>query len=89
MPLVVISAGLLQSSIAMGSILTSANKTNKVLPLAIYGQSIIIISNMLLAHLYGITGLFISMIFGAGLHIMWMYRIIVKHGHVKVLARTN
>jgi O-antigen/teichoic acid export membrane protein len=84
MPLVVISAGLLQSSIAMGSILTSANKTNKVLPLAIYGQSIIIISNMVLAHLYGITGLLFSMIFGAGLHIIWMYSIIVKHGHVKL-----
>lgn len=83
MPLVVISAGLLQSSIAMGSILTSANKTKKVLPLAIYGQSIIILSNMFSTYLYGVTGLIFSMIFGAVLHIIWMYSIVVKHGHLK------
>lgn len=84
MPLVVISAGLLQSSMALGSILAAANKTKKVLPLAIYGQSIIIISNMVFTHLYGITGLLFSMIFGAGLHIIWMYSIVVKHGHAKL-----
>jgi O-antigen/teichoic acid export membrane protein len=83
MPLVLISAGLLQSSIAVGSILASANRTNKVLPLAIYGQSIIIISNIVLTCLYGITGLCFSMVFGAGLHLIWMYRISVKYGCAK------
>ncbi len=80
MPMVVVSAGLLQSSIAMGSILTSANNTKKILPLAIYGQSLIIVSNMVLTYLYGITGLLFSMILGAGLHTIWMYSIIVKNG---------
>jgi hypothetical protein len=83
MPLVVISAGLLQSSITLGSFLTSANKTRMVLPLAIYGQTIIAISNMVFTYLYGINGLIISMIFGAGLHIIWMYNIIVRDGHKK------
>jgi O-antigen/teichoic acid export membrane protein len=84
MPLVVVSAGLLQSSIAMGSILAAANNTKKVLPLAIYGQGLIIISNMILTQLHGITGLIFSMVFGAGLHIIWMYSIIVKHGQEKL-----
>ena len=83
MPFVVISAGLLQSSLALGSFLPSANRTKEVLPLAIYGQTMTIISNMVLTHIYGIDGLIASMIFGAGLHIIWMSSIVRKSGHVK------
>lgn len=83
MPLVVISAGLLQSSITLGSFLTSANNTKIVLPLAIYGQTIIAMANMVFTNLYGVHGLIISMIFGAGLHIIWMYNIVVKYGYHK------
>jgi len=84
MPMIVIAAGLLQSSMALGSILTTANKTKNALPLAIYGQTIIVLLNMIFTYLYGITGLIFSMVFGAALHIIWMYSIIVKHGHVKL-----
>lgn len=80
MPLVVIAAGLLQASIALGSILTTTNKTKAVLPLAIYGQSFIIATNMGLAKMWGVDGLIYSMLFGAVLHIVWMYRIVLAQG---------
>jgi hypothetical protein len=54
--------------------------TKKVLPLAIYGQALMAISNMGLTYLYGIDGLIISMVLAAGLHLNWMYRIVVKNG---------
>jgi O-antigen/teichoic acid export membrane protein len=80
MPLVVIAAGLLQSSIALGIIFTSNNKTKAILPLAIYGQMLIALVNMIMTYYYGLSGLILSMIFGAGLHITWMFRIIAKDG---------
>jgi O-antigen/teichoic acid export membrane protein len=83
MPLVVIAAGLLQASTALGSILAAVNKTREVIPLAVYGQTIIIVSNITSTYLYGINGLIYSMVFGAALHIIWMYRIIVKHGNAR------
>lgn len=81
MPIVVISAGVLQSSIAMGSILATENKTNKILPLAIYGQSFIILFNMIFTYLYGMQGLIFSMLFGATIHLTWMYIIINKKNY--------
>lgn len=78
MPLVVISAGLLQSSITLGTFISTANKTQMVLPLAIYGQLIIAGSNLIFSYIYGMHGLLISMMFGAVLHFIWMYSIFVK-----------
>lgn len=79
MPIVVIAAGLLQSSIALGSILTTSNQTNALLPLAIFGQAIIIVSNMISTQFFGINGLVYSMMGGACLHLIWMYHIVIRH----------
>ena len=84
MPLVVMSAGLLQASIALGSILATVNKTRKVISLAVYGQIIIIITNMTFTYFFGINGLVYSMVFGAALHIIWMYSIVLKHGNARL-----
>ena len=76
MPLVVISAGLLQSSIALGGMLTSANQTKSVLPLAIIGNLIIILLNLVFTHQFGLLGLLISMMLGSILHLAWMLKIV-------------
>jgi len=78
MPLIVIAAGLLQSSIALGTILATTNQTKLVLPLAICGQTIIIIANFLFAWEWGVNGLIMSMLGGAVLHFSWMFYIVQK-----------
>ena len=80
MPIIVVAAGLLQSSIALGSILTTVNRTKALLPLAILGQSIIIVSNIIFTQNFGIDGLVYSMLGGACLHIIWMYHIVLRQG---------
>ena len=77
-PLVVISAGLLQSSIALGTMLSITNRTKMILPLAMYGQSIVIILNMAATYKYGLSGLIFSMVIGSVLHLAWMLQIIFK-----------
>jgi O-antigen/teichoic acid export membrane protein len=83
MPLVILSAGILQSSISMGSILSISNATKSILPLAILGQSVIISLNMIFTKIYGVHGLFYSMVGGSCLHIIWMYRIVLKQWSFK------
>jgi len=72
MPLVVIAAGLLQSSIALAGILQVANKTKSILPIATLGNLIIILTNFLCAYRLGLVGLLISMVLGSVLHLSWM-----------------
>ncbi len=84
MPFVILSAGILQSSIALGSIMTTLNSTKSILPLAVFGQSIIIIFNMFFTKIYGVHGLLFSMVAGACLHFFWMYIIVTKHWKSKI-----
>jgi O-antigen/teichoic acid export membrane protein len=84
MPLVILSAGILQSSIALGSFMTTLNLTKSILPLAIIGQSIIIVLNMLFTKFYGVHGLLYSMVGGACLHFVWMYSLVLKHWKSKL-----
>ena len=75
MPLVVTAAGFLQSSLGLGLFVASKNQTKMILPLAVYGQSIIIIFNLSLTWVFGINGLIVAMVCGAVLHLFWMHRI--------------
>jgi O-antigen/teichoic acid export membrane protein len=79
MPLIILSAGILQSSILLGTILTIFNKTKFILPLAIVGQSIIIFSNIIFTKFYGTNGLIYSMVGGSCVHMAWMFRTVMKH----------
>ena len=78
MPYAVISAGFLQSSIALGGILTILKKTNLLLWLGIFGNSIIIILNLIFTRQYGIEGLLISMALGSVIHIIWMFFLVLR-----------
>jgi len=78
MPLIVVSAGLLQSSIALSSILTLANQTKLVLPLATTGNLIIILLNMIFTRQFGLPGLVISITVGSMLHLAWMLKIVLS-----------
>lgn len=84
MPIVIIASGLLQSSISLGSILTTSNQTRAVLPLAVYGNMLIIITNLILTKYFGIMGLLISMVLSSMLHFSWMIYII----HHVTMVRT-
>jgi len=78
MPFVVIAAGVLQVSQAMGSIILIRRKTSAMLPLAIWGQLYISAQNFLFVYFWGIPGLIFSMVIGALLHLGWMSAIVFK-----------
>jgi O-antigen/teichoic acid export membrane protein len=78
MPIVIISSGVLQCSQVLGIVLTIAMQTKKVLPLAIFGQSLFVLFNLVFVWQFGINGLFYSMVLGSFLHLIWMI-IIVKN----------
>jgi O-antigen/teichoic acid export membrane protein len=72
MPLIVFAAGLLQSSIGLSLFMTCKNQTKMILPLAVYGQALIICLNFASTYAFGIRGLMVAMPFGAALHFLWM-----------------
>ncbi len=76
MPIVIISTGVLQCSQVLGIVLTIAMQTKKVLPLAILGQSLIVLFNLIFVWYLGINGLFYSMVLGSFIHLIWMILII-------------
>ena len=78
MPFMVIAAGVLQVSQAMGSIVLISRKTSAMLPLAIWGQLYIATQNFLFVYLWGMHGLIFSMVIGALLHLSWMSAIVFK-----------
>jgi O-antigen/teichoic acid export membrane protein len=74
-PLLILSAGILQSSHFLGLLVTISLKSNKIIPLAVIGQSIMIALNFGSVWLYGIKGLFLSMVLASIIHFIWMLRI--------------
>lgn len=78
MPFIVMAAGLLQTSQILSLFVTSKNQTKSILPLAVYGQSIIIVLNFIGTYSFGINGLIATMFCGALLHLLWMIFIIRK-----------
>jgi O-antigen/teichoic acid export membrane protein len=80
MPLVVLAAGFLQSSLLLGLYATSKNQTKIILPLAVYGQACIIGLNLASTYAFGVVGLMVTMVCGAVLHFFWMLWITRKIG---------
>jgi hypothetical protein len=66
--------------LGLGLYVTSKNQTKMILPLAVYGQSIIIALNLLLTWVFGINGLIAAMVCGAVLHFLWMRSITRQEG---------
>lgn len=78
MPFVILAAGILQVSHALGSSMLISNKTRSVLPLAIWGQLYISAQNFIFVRIMGMFGLVISMMLGSVIHFAWMYAITMK-----------
>lgn len=83
MPYVVVAAGILQVSQSLAVLVTIENQTSRFLPLAVIGNSITAFMNLYFTSRWGITGLVVSMVGGATLHLMWMC--VIVSGNVRRL----
>jgi O-antigen/teichoic acid export membrane protein len=77
MPYVVFAAGILQISMILAILVAVENNTRRLLPLAIFGNGIVILINFYAASEWGLSGLVASMVFGACLHLAWMLLIVL------------
>lgn len=71
LPFAVLAAGLFQVSQFLSTIILADAKTSRLLPLNTIGNSLIIVLTVLCTRLYGMDGLFFSMVGGSTIHLCW------------------
>jgi O-antigen/teichoic acid export membrane protein len=76
MPFVVLAAGVLQVSLSLSISVTAQNNTHLLLWNSTVGNGIIIILNLCLTSVYGVSGLIAGMTLGSTIHLAWMARIV-------------
>jgi O-antigen/teichoic acid export membrane protein len=76
MPLVVLAAGMLQVSLGLSTCVAVQNKTRLFIWNNTVGNSMIIILNLFLTSIYGVSGLVVAMILGSIIHLTWMVRLV-------------
>jgi len=86
MPYVVLAAGILQASQIMGLLLLVWRLPHRLLGLSIWGQLYVAIQNFLLQMVFGMTGLVISILVGAVVHLLWMSAIVWRNRRTALLV---
>ncbi len=79
MPYVVLAAGILQVSQSVGVLVAIENETARILPLAVVGNALTAMMNLWFTREWGLSGLIVSMVAGAALHLTWMSAIASKN----------
>lgn len=78
MPIVAISSGLLQVSLMLSTAIAITGETEKLLTVNILGNSFIAVLNVVLTKLHGVGGLFIAMLIGSFIHLVWTAVIVLS-----------
>lgn len=71
LPFVVLSAGILQVSTLLATIVLASSNTRILLPLNTIGNGIIAATNFIATYFYGMTGIFFAMVIGSVMHLVW------------------
>lgn len=74
LPFAILSAGVLQISLALSAIVLADAQTRRLLPLNTIGNSLVIALTFLGTHQYGMNGLFAAMVLGSFVHLAWAIR---------------
>lgn len=71
LPYTILAAGMFQVSLFLSMVILASTKTRVLLPLNTIGNLLIVAINLLFTYLLGMGGLFMAMVVGSAIHLIW------------------